>query len=111
MDDSSVFFFEKYLCTLYNNCPEFTKTHLLVVLDTFFKMMENGLYQIRKLKTLMHHMIQIQTGGFDQVGEKTKGGEEVIMEHFVKFWQRAPNSWLPINYNLEVCKWISDFLL
>ena len=39
MDDNSVFFFEKYLSDVYNQSPMFSKIHLLVVLDTLFKMM------------------------------------------------------------------------
>jgi hypothetical protein len=65
MDDSTVFFFEKYLSDIFNDCNEFTKTHLLVVLDTLFKMMENGLYSVRKIKTIMAHYGQIKSGGFD----------------------------------------------
>lgn len=34
----------------------------------------------------MHHMIQIQNRGLTGDDNKTKGGEEVVMEHFVKFW-------------------------
>jgi len=109
MDDTTVFFFEKYLSDILNGCSKFTKTHLLVVLDTIFKMMENGLYSVRKIKTIMAHYGQIKSGGFDD--DSKNQGEEVIMEHFVKFWQRSLNSWLPIALNLDVCKWISDFLL
>jgi len=65
LDDSTVFFFEKYLSDIFNDCNEFTKTHLLVVLDTLFKMMENGLYSVRKIKTIMAHYGQIKSGGFD----------------------------------------------
>ena len=46
MDDPSVFFFEKYLGELPD---EFGAMKLLVTLDILFKMMENGLYSIKKL--------------------------------------------------------------
>ena len=61
MDDISVFFFEKWLSSLFN-LPngEFTKTHFLVVLDTLFKMMENGLYSVDKLRLILLHLSSIR---------------------------------------------------
>ena len=62
MDDHSMYFIEKFLSDIYNKkCSdgqqEFTKTHLQVVLDTIFKMMENGLYSVSKLSLILLHIL------------------------------------------------------
>jgi len=58
MDESSVFFFENHLSHVYTSTNDrFTKTHFLVVLDTLFKMMENGLYSVDKLPLIFLHLL------------------------------------------------------
>ena len=96
MDDHSVFFFEKYLGEL----PKlFTATKLLVTLDILFKMMENGLYSVRKLKLILLHVLQI------------KANDELILDMINKTWSKAVTSWLPICHYEVVCKWLSNFFL
>jgi len=77
MDDNSVFFFEKHISDVYNNSDSFTKMHLLVVLNIFFKMMEDGLYSVSKLKVILLHMMQIKSDD---------NSEEVIIDSLTKFW-------------------------
>ena len=74
LDDSSCFFFEKHLGTLCQQCTEFTMTHLLVVLDTMFKMMQEGLYSVSRLKVILLHLTQI------------KESDEMILDLINKFW-------------------------
>lgn len=100
MDEYSVFFFEKHLSSIYNECEWFTKTHLLVVVDQFFKMMEDGLCSLSKLKVILLHLLQINDGN-----------EEVVLESVCKFWLISLAKWLPVHQHLKVCKTISDFLI
>ena len=127
MDDHSMYFIEKYLSDIYNKKSddgqqEFTKTHLQVVLDTIFKMMENGLYSVSKLNLLLLHILQIKKGGVHQEEEQSElenspitvesllgaasnkeENEEIILDQLVKFWSRAVTSWLPIQNFLDIC--------
>lgn len=102
LDESSVFFFERNLSSVFNYCPQFSMTNLVVVLDTLFKMMEDGLYQVAKLKVILLHLLQIS---------QEEDTEEVILELLIKFWSRALTSWLPIAHFNAVSKWISNFLI
>ena len=49
-------------------------THLLVVLDTMFKMMQEGLYSVSRLKVILLHLMQI------------KENDEMILDLINKFW-------------------------
>ena len=40
-----------------------------------------------------------------------KRNDEVVVQHVISFWEKAMKTWLPVQYRLKVCKWISDFLL
>ena len=102
LDESSVFFFERNLSSVFNYGKQFSMTNLVVVLDTLFKMMEDGLYQVAKLKVILLHLLQIS---------QEEDTEEVILELLIKFWSRALGSWLPIAHYTAVCKWIANFLI
>ena len=78
--------------------------HLLVVLQSFFMMMEDGLYQVSKLKVILLHLMQINSLDEDD-------NEEVVLECLIRFWQKAMGSWLPQQHCAKVCKQISDFLI
>lgn len=67
-DDQTVYFLEKYLSDIHNDsnvgqsddqasAKKFTRTHLLVAIDTLFKMMENGLYPLSKLQVILLHLL------------------------------------------------------
>jgi hypothetical protein len=89
MDDHSVFFFEKYLGDL----PEsFNATKLLVTLETLFKMMENGLYSIKKLQLILLHVLSV------------KKQDELILDMINKYWNKALCSWVPISQYETVTK-------
>ena len=96
MDDPSVFFFEKYLGEL---PEEFGAMKQLVTLDILFKMMENGLYSIKKLQLVLLHVLGI------------KSQDELILDMINKYWSKALVSWVPISEYTEICKWISNFFL
>jgi hypothetical protein len=89
------------LSSVFNSCKAFSKTILLVVLETLFRMMENGLYSISRLRVLLLHLLQVNNGQ----------SEEVVLESLTRFWTRALISWLPNSQYLVVCKIISDFLI
>lgn len=82
MDDPSVFFFEKYLGEL---PAEFGAMKQLVTLDILFKMMENGLYSIKKLQLVLLHVLGIQSK------------DELILDMINKFWSKALVTWVPIS--------------
>ena len=67
-------------------------------------MMEDGLYQVSKLKVILLHLMQIQT-------KSENDNDEVVLECLVRFWQKAIGSWLPSIHCEKVCKSISDFLI
>lgn len=59
MDDNSVFFLEKHLSTLFN-LGKITNINLMVILQNFFKMMQDGLLPISRLQLILLHLLQIE---------------------------------------------------
>lgn len=56
MDDSSVFFLEKHLSSLFN-LNKITNINLMVILQNFFKMMQDGLLPVSKLQLILLHLL------------------------------------------------------
>ena len=78
---------------------EFSATKLLVTLDILFKMMENGLYSIKKLQLVLLHVLSI------------KVQDELILDMINKYWSKAICSWVPVTQYGAICKWMSNFFL
>jgi hypothetical protein len=67
----------------------------MVTLDILFKMMENGLYSIKKLQLVLLHVLQSRKPGQP---------DELILDMINKYWCKAVGSWVPISHYEIVTK-------
>lgn len=78
---------------------------MLVVMESLFKMMENGLYPVSKLQVILLHLLHIRSF------EGNQSNEELVIDNLCKYWSRAIVSWLPQQFVVSVCKMLTMFLL
>lgn len=81
LDDSTVFFIEKHLSDAFT-AGHITNMQLMVILQSCFRMMQNGLLPLAKLRIVFLHLLQVDC-------------IEALLSDVIKFWENALKTWVP----------------